>query len=135
MMFHLTNSMFKAAVPNMNQVMKQNPDLMRNMLDAVQRTNSNAFEQGAGPGAADPPGPGLRREMRGPGMDFGSLMNMMGPGMPQNTRPVVRDDESVSDIVSIDAQSQADTREVKVTEGKKGRGGRPRKSTKKEVSI
>ena len=135
MMFHLTNSMFKAAVPNMNQVMKQNPDLMRNMLDAVQRTNSNAFEQGAGPAAGDPPGAGLRREMRGPGMDFGSLMNMMGPGMPQNTRPVVRDDESVSDIVSIDAQSQADTREVKVTEGKKGRGGRPRKASKKEVSI
>lgn len=105
------------------------------MLDAVQRTNSNAFEQGAGPAAGDPPASGLRREMRGPGMDFGSLMNMMGPGMPQNTRPVVRDDESISDIVSIDAQSQADTREVKVTEGKKGRGGRPRKPAKKEVSI
>jgi hypothetical protein len=65
-------------------------------------------------------------------MDFGSLMNMMGPGMPQNTRPVVRDDESVSDIVSVDAQS--DTKEVRVTETKKkGRGGgRPKK---KEVSF
>jgi hypothetical protein len=131
LMFHLTNSMFKAAVPNMGQVMKQNPDLMRNMMDAVQRTNQGAFEQGAGPGAADPPSGGLRREMRGPGMDFGSLMNMMGPGMPQNTRPVVRDDESVSDIVSMDAQS--DTKEVRVTEKKKGgRGGRPKK---KEVSF
>lgn len=132
LMFHLTNSMFKAAVPNMGQVMKQNPDLMRNMMDAVQRTNQGAFEQGAGPGAADPPGGGLRREMRGPGMDFGSLMNMMGPGMPQNTRPVVRDDDSVSDIVSMDAQS--DTKEVRVTETKKkGRGGgRPKK---KEVSF
>jgi hypothetical protein len=131
LMFHLTNSMFKAAVPNMGQVMKQNPDLMRNMMDAVQRTNQGAFEQGAGPGAGEPPGGGLRREMRGPGMDFGSLMNMMGPGMPQNTRPVVRDDDSVSDIVSIDVQS--DTKEVRVTEKKKGgRGGRPKK---KEVSI
>jgi hypothetical protein len=131
MMFHLTNSMFKAAVPNMGQVMKQNPELMRNMMDAVQRTNGGAFEQGAGPAAGDRPDQGLRREMRGPGMDFGGLMNMMGPGMPQNTRPVVRDDESVSDIVSIAADS--DTKEVRVSEGKKkGRGGRPKK---KEVSI
>jgi len=130
MMFHLTNSMFKAAVPNMGQVMKQNPELMRNMMDAVHRTNQGAFEQGAGPAAGEPPAPGLRREMRGPGLDFGGLMNMMGPGMPQNTRPVVRDDESISDIVSVAEDS--DTKEVKVTPAKKG--GRGRKS-KKEVSI
>ena len=121
MMFHLTNSMFKAAVPNMNNVMKQNPDLVRNMMDAVQRSQTGPEMSQGGPPA---------REMRGPGMDFGSLMNMMGPGMPQNTRPVIRDDESVSDIVSMDAQS--DTREVKVT---KGKGGRPRKNPKKEVTI
>ena len=131
MMFHLTNSMFKAAVPNMGQVMKQNPELMRNMMDAVHRTNGGAFEQGAGPAAGDRPDQGLRREMRGPGMDFGGLMNMMGPGMPQNTRPVVRDDESVSDIVSIAADS--DTKEVRVTEAKK-KGGRGRKA-KKEISV
>jgi hypothetical protein len=131
MMFHLTNSMFKAAVPNMGQVMKQNPDLMRNMMDAVHRTNGSAFEQGAGPAAGDRPSQGLRQEMRGPGMDFGSLMNMMGPGMPQNTRPVVRDDESVSDIVSIAEDS--DTREVRVSEPKK-KGGRGRKA-KKEISV
>ena len=35
MMFHLTNSMFKAAIPNMSNVMKQNPDLMKNLVDAV----------------------------------------------------------------------------------------------------
>ena len=120
MMFHLTNSMFKAAVPNMNNVMKQNPELVRNMMDAVQRSQT-------GPETEVP-----RREMAGPGMDFGSLMNMMGPGMPQNTRPIIRDDESISDIVSVDAQS--DTKEVKVTETKKGRG-RQRKAPKKELSI
>ena len=120
MMFHLTNSMFKAAVPNMNNVMKQNPELVRNMMDAVNRSQT-------GPETEVP-----RREMAGPGMDFGSLMNMMGPGMPQNTRPIIRDDESISDIVSVDAQS--DTKEVKVTETKKGRG-RQRKAPKKELSI
>jgi hypothetical protein len=108
----------------MNNVMKQNPELVRNMMDAVQRSQT-----GPEMPSSDIP----RREMAGPGMDFGSLMNMMGPGMPQSTRPIIRDDESVSDIVSIDAQS--DTKEVRVTDSKKGGRGRPRKSTKKEVSL
>jgi hypothetical protein len=125
MMFHLTNSMFKAAVPNVTQVMQQNPGLMQNMMDAVQRSNT-----GAGPSAGQPPAPGLRREMRGPGVDFGSLMNMMGPPQPQMTRPGRSDDaESVSDIVSIDAGGDGDMREVAV--------GKPRgrKSKKKEVTL
>ena len=118
MMFHLTNSMFKAAVPNVTQVMQQNPDLMRNMVSAVERS------QAAQPSA------GGRRDMRGPGMDFGSLMNMMGPAMPQATRTGGGDTESVSDIVSIDA-GDPDTREVSMgdTSGKKKRKG------KKEVSL
>lgn len=123
MMFHLTNSMFKAAVPNVGQVMKQNPELMRNMVDAVNRSNQG------GP-AGDPPQQGLRREMRGPGMDFGSLMGMMGPPPPQMTRPP-RDDESVSDIVSVDA-GDPDTREVSIGGEKKKRGP---KSKKKEVQL
>ena len=124
MMFHLTNSMFKAAVPNVTQVMKQNPGLMQNMMDAVQRAQPG----GAGPAAGDPPTGGLRREMRGPGMDFGSLMGMMGPPQPQMSRPGRQDDaDDVSDIVSIDA-GDPDTREVSVKKGK----GRPKK---KEVSL
>lgn len=112
MMFHLTNSMFKAAVPNVTQVMKQNPDLMRNMVDAVQRTNP-----GAPPQSQDG-----RREMRGPGMDFGSLMSMMGPPPPQMTRPGREETESISDIVSIDG-GDPDMREVQVkkTKGRKGK--------------
>ena len=121
MMFHLTNSMFKAAVPNVTQVMKQNPGLMQNMMDAVQRS-----QPGAGPAAGEAPASGLRREMRGPGMDFGSLMGMMGPPQPQMTRPP-REEDDVSDIVSIDA-GDPDTREVSV---KKGKG----KAKKKEVSL
>ena len=121
MMFHLTNSMFKAAVPNVTQVMKQNPGLMQNMMDAVQRSQPSM------PSAGEPPAPGLRREMRGPGMDFGSLMNMMGPPPPQMSRPSRQEDDEVSDIVSVDA-GDPDTREVSVKKGK----GRPKK---KEVSL
>jgi len=129
MMFHLTNSMFKAAVPNVTQVMKQNPGLMQNMVDAVSRAQPGG---GAGPAAGEPPAGGLRREMRGPGMDFGSLMGMMGPPQPQMTRPPrPQEDDDVSDIVSIDA-GDPDTKDVNV----KGTGGKGRgRPKKKEVSL
>ena len=130
MMFHLTNSMFKAAVPNVSQVMKQNPDLMRNMVDAVQRSQPNQGFGSPVEGAGQPPQQGLRRDMRGPGVDFGSLMGMMGPPPPMQTRPGGGDDESVSDIVSVD-MGDPDTREVTVG-GSKKRGP---KTKKKEVQL
>lgn len=126
MMFHLTNSMFKAAVPNVTQVMKQNPGLMQNMMDAVQRAQPGQNSGFVPPSAGEAPAGGLRREMRGPGMDFGSLMGMMGPPQSQTTRPQ-REEDDVSDIVSLDA-GDVDTREVAVKKGK----GRPKK---KEVSL
>jgi hypothetical protein len=119
MMFHLSNSMVKSVLPKM----QQNPAFMQSMNDAMQ----NMYKM---PSAGEPPAPGLKREMRGPGVDFGSLMSMMGPPPPANTRPVVRDDESVSDIVSIDATS--DTREVPIGPEKKKRGRKPKG---KEVTI
>jgi hypothetical protein len=62
-------------------------------------------------------------------MDFGSLMNMMGPPQPQMTRPGRAEDvESVSDIVSIDA-GDGDTREVQVGKAK------GRKSKKREMNL
>ena len=127
LMFHLTNSMFKAAVPNVSQVMKQNPDLMRNMVDAVQRSQPQQS------GFGSPVNDGGRRDMKGPGRDFGSLMSMMGPPPAMMTRAGNHggDDESVSDIVSIDAGGDPETREVNLSDKKK----RGPKAKKKEVSI
>ena len=119
MMFHLTNSMFKQAV-NVSQVMSQNPQLQRDMMDAVQRAQQPINTGG-------PPKPGLRGEMRGPGVDFSSLMGMMGPGIP-TPQPHV---EEMSDIVSDAGGDVGDIREVSVkASSKKGR-----KSSKKEISI
>jgi hypothetical protein len=127
MMFHLTNSMFKSAMPDMNKVLKQNPDLLKNMMDAVQRTAAS------GGGVPQPPSDG-RREMRGPatgGLDMSALFGMMGPPPPVSTREP-REDEEVSDIVSVDMST--DTREVEVRAG-----GRKKKasttSKKKEVVL
>jgi hypothetical protein len=130
MMFHLTNSMFKSAMPDMNKVLKQNPDLVKNMVDAVQRTQNDAQQQG-------PPSAGGisagRHEMRGPGMDLSMLMGgIIGPPPAVGTRePGPRDqpqdDDAISDIVSVDFGS--DTKEVTV-------GGKKRKSSKKkEVTL
>ena len=125
MMFHLTNSMFKAAMPDMNKVLKQNPDLVKNMMDAVQRTQAQA------PPSATPGGGG-RHEMRGPGMDMSALFSMMGPPPPMPTRePGPREEEvdDVSDIISVDMGS--DTREVNI----KGSRGKKKASTQKKKEV
>jgi hypothetical protein len=40
-MYHLTNSLFKSAIPNVNDILKQNPDLMRNIQQATMNTMNN----------------------------------------------------------------------------------------------
>jgi hypothetical protein len=130
MMFHLTNSMFRSAV-NVTQVMQQNPGLAQDMVAAVQRAQAESrpspFQV---PVAGGPPQQGLRGEMRGPGMDFGSLMGMMRPPAAAGAPPQV---EEMSDIVS-DAGGDQEVKEVSVSAGgKKGRRGTSNK--KKEISI
>jgi len=132
MMFHLTNSMFKSAMPDMNKVLKQNPDLVKNMVDAVQRTQSDKQQ---GPPSAGGISAG-RHEMRGPGMDLSMLMGgIIGPPPAVGTRepgprdpPATQDEDAISDIVSVDFGS--DTKEVTVGGGKKRRS-----SKKKEVTL
>ena len=147
MMFHLTNSMFKSAIPNMNDVMKQNPDLINNMMQAVQNTQRAATREdptarpmatptirGGGDGTSS------RREMQGPGLDISSLMGgiMMPPPPPMNTKqlPTVQEtiveEDDMSDIVSVSGESFGDLKEVKVSAARK-RGGRKKKTN--EVSL
>jgi len=137
MMFHLTNSMFKAAIPNMSDVMKQNPELLKSMVQAVQNTKNNqpAQEQSV---KTDANG---RREMKGPGFDISSLMGgiMMPPPPPMNTTslPIVREireeEDDISDIVSISGDSTGgEVRDVSVKPSKRKGPGRKKKN---EVTI
>ena len=130
MMFHLTNSMFKSALPNMNDVIKQNPDLVKNMMAAVQNT-TRAPEQAA------PVGGTGNYEMRGPGLDISSLMGgiMMPPPPPMNTSPIVNrsepelDDDDMSDIVSISGESTGgEVKEVNVDASKPKKTRRKKKT-------
>lgn len=136
MMFHLTNSMFKSALPNMNDVLKQNPDLVKNMMSAVQNTARSP----SGPADAAPVGGTGEYEMQGPGIDISSLMGgvMMPPPPPMNTTmssvnnvvpDVERDDDDVSDIVSISGESTGgEVKEVSVGVAKPKRTRRKRKT-------
>ena len=131
MMFHLTNSMFKTAIPNMNDVLKQNPDLVKNMMSAVQNTASRSAA-----GFEPPQSSNGVKEMQGPGIDISSLMNgiMMPPPPPVSTNvEVIEETESVSDIISISGQSDSDVKDLSLKTTKKR--GRPRKKSENVVSI
>ena len=141
MMFHLTNSMFKSVMPNMNDVIKQNPGLVQNMMSAVQNTVSKSQQQ-------QTPETGERHEMQGPGFDISSLMGniMMPPQPPMNTTSIAPqeppsvdddDDDDVSDIAEAPVMGEeegedGDVREVKVTQTK-GKRGRKKKSV--EINL
>ena len=102
-MFHLTNSLFKSATPDLKDVLRQNPDIMRNIQEAASKKMSenigqqfgdddkigNMMRQGINMkmNAQQPmPRPGNQQKMSGPsGVD--DLLNELNSG---------RDDVSVS---------------------------------------
>ena len=138
MMFHLTNSMFKSVMPNMNDVIKQNPDLVKNMMSAVQNTT----RQTDGPATEAPVGGTGDYQMQGPGIDISSLMGgiMMPPAPPMNTTAIsatdkqMEDDDDISDIISISGDSTGgEVKEVNVatTKTRRTRG----RKAKKEINL
>src|SRR6056300_585410 len=136
MMFHLTNSMFKSALPNMNDVLKQNPDLVKNMMSAVQNTTRSPDQ----PAVDAPVGGTGQYEMQGPGVDISSLMGgiMMPPPPPMNTSattkiPVAEEDDDVSDIVSIPGESTGG--EVKEVNVEATKGKKTRRKKKTEINL
>jgi len=138
MMFHLTNSMFKSVMPNMNDVMKQNPDLVKNMMAAVQNTTRSP----EGPATEAPVGGTGNYEMQGPGVDISSLMGgiMMPPPPPMNTtmgggaQESVVDDDDMSDIMSISGESTGgEVKEVNVSGSAKPK--RTRRKKKTEINL
>jgi len=127
----------KAALPNMNDVIKQNPDLMKNMVQAVQST---AQQQNSEPS----PSSDGQYEMQGPGIDISKLMGgiMMPPPPPMNTSPMtttrepelVQEDDDVSDIVSVSGESTGgEVKEVTVSATTKPK--RTRRKKKTEINL
>lgn len=71
-MLHMTNTMFKSALPGMDDIMRQNPELMQQFTQAAVSSMSGNLGGGGGSGGGAPSG-------RGSG--FGNFMNdIMGSG-------------------------------------------------------
>ena len=75
-MFHLTNTMFKSSIPGMDDIMKQNPDLMKQFAKAAVGSIGQEGPRQPQPVKTNIPQPQQRRDMSGPpGMD--DIMNEM----------------------------------------------------------
>ena len=138
-MFHLTNSLFKSASPKLSDILKQNPDIMRNISEAAVKNMGNTINQEFGqddiignmmksgmnmklnqqrqqqqPPPQFPQNIGQRPsqpKMSGPvGID--ELLNELNGGRPSNNK----DDASVSSNGSINIKSSA----KRTKSGKKG---------------
>ena len=133
MMFHLTNSMFKAAIPNIQDVLKQNPGLTQSMVQAVQNTKPRSQAPSAADGSYD---------MQGPGFDISSLMGniMMPPPPPMNSSPSMMQEppvddveDDISDIVveELLEDEESDVKEVNVQDKEKPK----KRGRKKKTEI
>ena len=90
-MFHLSNTMFKSSVPNMNDIMKQNPDLMKQFAKAAVGSmagQQSMPQQQSMPNMMRPPPqqqPPSRPDMDGPVGDIDEViknLNLQPNSMP-----------------------------------------------------
>ena len=108
-MFHLSNTMFKSSIPNMGDIMQQNPDLMKQFAKAAVGSMAGVNQQPQQPsmGSGMPnfmnPSPQViqqpsRPEMNGPD-DIDNMINTMN--LQPNTIP---DLDSIS-VISGDSNN------------------------------
>jgi hypothetical protein len=135
-MFHLTNSLFKTASPKLSDILKQNPDIMKNISEAAAKNMGNTINQEFGQddvignlmkgginmkmnqqfNQKSPAGPSRppqqQTKMNGPvGID--DLLNELNGGGNSN---IMKDDDSISSRESITIKSSA----KRTKNGKKG---------------
>ena len=78
-MFHLQNTMFKSSLPGMDDILKQNPDLMKQFASAAVGSMNAPGGGGAPPGMA-----GMMRGMGFPGMSpNGPRVSPQGNNQPR----------------------------------------------------
>ena len=73
-MLHMTNTMFKSAMPGMDDIMRQNPELMQQFTQAAVSSMSNATRSGGGGGGGGG-GSGGGGGGGGGGSGFGNFMS------------------------------------------------------------
>jgi hypothetical protein len=78
-MFHLTNSLFKSASPKLSDILKQNPDIAKNISEAAAKNMGNTINQefGAGDFLGNMMKEGIQMKMN-PGPQGGSTFGPQG---------------------------------------------------------
>jgi hypothetical protein len=130
MMIHMTNTMFKSAIPGIDDIMRQNPDLMQQFTRAAVNSMENTS-------------PGLGGFMR----DFGEKPvreEMSQPQMPFRPREEMRGPDNINSILSslnkkVDDKNEStisleEINNLTMPTVKRGRRGRSDKSMSLDLS-
>ena len=132
-MFHLTNTMFKTSLPGMDDILKQNPELMQQFAKAAVNTPKSQPDGGmptGGMGMGGMPGmgglmSGLMGGMMGGGNPMAAMSGNMptGPKMPPK-RSEMKGSNDIDDIINnmnIDVDN-IDLDNISIISGDSGNG-------------
>ena len=110
-MFHLSNTMFKSSIPGMDDVLQQNPELMKQFAEAAVGSMNKGPQQGMSgqqqqQRPPEPPNPlAAMMGLGGGGNPMGGMMNMMmggGPPRQQGQGPKRTNSPARSDMSGPD---------------------------------
>jgi hypothetical protein len=127
-MFHLTNTMFKTSLPGMDDILKQNPELMQQFAKAAVNTPKSQPDGGMPTGGMPGMGglmSGLMGGMMGGGNPMAAMSGNMptGPKMPPK-RSEMKGSNDIDDIINnmnIDVDN-IDLDNISIVSGDSGNG-------------
>ena len=95
-MFHLTNSLFKSAAPDLKDILKQNPDIMKNIGEAAAKNMNQNIDSRFG--ESDPIGNMMKSGISGKvsSMNSGGQQTMSGPKGIDDLIGELNDDDDAS---------------------------------------
>jgi hypothetical protein len=100
-MFHLTNSLFKSATPKLSDILKQNPDIMRNISEAAAKNMGNTINEEFGQNdfIGNMMKTGINMKMNGPSQGP-SRQSMQQPSGPQRQQPKMNGPVGIDDLLN-----------------------------------
>ena len=107
-MVHMTNTMFKSSMPGMDDIMRQNPELMQQFTQAAVNSMGQrnpglggfmSGVMGQPPPMGSPPGPPPHMRQRPPQMNMGAPMNRPDIGMARGV-PIFQDAENMENTAA-----------------------------------
>ena len=136
-MFHLTNTFFKSSMPSMNDILKQNPDIMKNVTQAALHSMNNQYNN-------DPVLNMMKQgvQMHNNNNNNSSSHNSMNSNHNMNSHSMsgprgvddILNNLHSSNNIQLSSDIDSDTEPKNITLGNRNRKRRSRKSSK-EINI